>query len=72
MEKQQTMERKGQIFLVIGIFLTLFSVFLTKDYVPDANWIRLMSDITLLLSAVMVVWGIVLVVRAKFRKHKQE
>jgi hypothetical protein len=63
------MEKKGQILLVAGILLTLLSMVLTKDFVPDSKWIFILSDILLLVSAVMVIWGFVLVVRSKFSKR---
>ncbi len=63
------MERKGQVLLFVGIMLTLLSMVMTKDFVPDKKWIFVLSEIMLLVSAVMVIWGFILVVRAKFRKR---
>lgn len=65
------MEKNGRYLLIAGILLTLFSVLLTKDYFPDEKWVYLLSDITLILAAVMVVWGFVLVIIAKIRKAKR-
>lgn len=65
------MERKGQVFLVVGILLTLLSMLLTKEFIPDQKWIFILSDLLLLGSAVLVVWGFILVVRSKFRKRKE-
>ncbi len=63
------MERKGQVLLLVGIMFTLLSMVLTKDFVPDEKWIFVLSEVMLLVSAVMVIWGFILVVRAKFRKR---
>ena len=65
------MEKNGRYLLIAGILLTLFSVLLTKDYFPDEKWVYLLSDITLIFAAVMVVWGFVLVLIAKIRKAKR-
>lgn len=65
------MEKKGQVLLLIGILMTLLSMVLTKDFVPDLKWILILSDLVLLVSAVLVVWGFVLVVRSKFIKRSK-
>lgn len=51
--------------------MTLLSMVLTKDFVPDLKWILILSDLVLLVSAVLVVWGFVLVVRSKFIKRSK-
>ena len=64
------MERKGQILLLTGIVFTLLSMVLTKDFIPYSKWVVLLSEILLIVSVVMVIWGFILVVRAKFKKKE--
>jgi hypothetical protein len=65
------MKQKGQILLVTGILLTLLSMVLTKDFVPESKWIFVLSEVLLLASAVLVIWGFILVVRSIFRKQNK-
>lgn len=62
------MLRKGQMFLVTGIVLTILSMAVTAGYFPDRKWIYIASDIILIAAAILVIWGVVLVVSSKIRK----
>gem|GEM_PF-2761012 len=65
------MKQKGQILLVAGILLTLLYMVLTKNAAPESKGILIFSEILLLVSAVMVIWGFILVVRSIFRKRNK-
>lgn len=65
------MKQKGQILLVAGILLTLLYMVLTNKVVPESRWILIFSEILLLVSAVMVIWGFILVMRSLFRKQNK-
>jgi len=62
------MLRKGQMFLVTGILLTILSMAVNAGYFPDRKWIFIASDIIMIAAAILVIWGVVLVVRSKIRK----
>lgn len=62
------MERKGQLFLMIGVTLSLISIILDKDFVPDYEWIYFIQGVIIGLAVVFVIWGIILVFRAKMKK----
>lgn len=59
------------MFLVSGILLTLLSMAVTAGYFPDRKWIFIASDIVMILATIMVIWGVVLVARSKFRKKEE-
>lgn len=65
------MKQKGQILLVAGILLTLLYMVLTNKVMPESRWILIFSEILLLASAVMVIWGFILVMRSLFRKQNK-
>lgn len=44
---------------------------LTKNAAPESKGILIFSEILLLVSAVMVIWGFILVVRSIFRKRNK-
>ena len=56
------------MFLVTGIVLTILSMAVTAGYFPDRKWIYIASDIILIAAAILVIWGVVLVVSSKIRK----
>ena len=56
------------MFLVTGIVLTILSMAVTAGYFPDWKWIYIASDIILIAAAILVIWGVVLVVSSKIRK----
>ena len=63
------MLRKGQTFLITGMLLTIISMTITRGYLPDRKWIYIASDIFLIIATVLVIWGVVLVVRAKIKRR---
>jgi hypothetical protein len=53
---------------VTGILLTILSMAVNAGYFPDRKWIFIASDIIMIAAAILVIWGVVLVVRSKIRK----
>jgi hypothetical protein len=62
------MEKRGQLFLMTGVVLTIISMVMAQKYDPEKAWIYLLSDLFLIISTILVIWGIVLVVKAKLKK----
>jgi hypothetical protein len=51
------MHRKGQVLLIGGVLLIVFSMLMTTGYFPNWKWIYITSDIFLLAATVLVIWG---------------
>lgn len=61
------MEKKGQIFLLIGVLLSLASMIISR-LERSGDWIDFVSGMFTGMGAVFVIWGIIQIFRSKRKK----